>query len=70
MTEESLAPDEPRPNRKHINQIKVRLDDEFEDLLTCAAKIHGTSKSALAREVLKSWLGDVVANSKADSRVA
>lgn len=63
--------DAPRPSRKHINQIKVRLDDEFEDLLTCAAKIHGTSKSALAREVLKSWLGDVVvANSKADSRVA
>ena len=64
-------PEEPRSNRKHINQIKVRLDEEFEDLLTCAAKIHGTSKSALAREVLKSWLADVVvANSKADRRVA
>ena len=24
-------PEEPRPNRKHINQIKVRLDDEFEE---------------------------------------
>ena len=21
-------PEEPRPNRKHVNQIKVRLDDE------------------------------------------
>ena len=63
-------PEEPRSNRKHVNQIKVRLDEEFEDLLTCAAKIHGTSKSALAREVLKSWLGDVVANSKTDRRVA
>ena len=71
MSEEPRTSEEPRPNRKNINQIKVRLDDEYEDLLTCAAKIHGTSKSAYAREVLKSWLADVVvANSKTDSRVA
>lgn len=63
-------PEEPRPNHKHTNQIKVLLDEEFEELLTCAAKIHRTKKSVLAREVLKSWLLDVVADSKRDSRVA
>lgn len=59
-----------RQNHKHVNQIKVLLDDEYEDLLRCAARIHRTPKAVLAREVLKSWLRDVVADSKADTHVA
>lgn len=62
--------DEPRHGHKHINQIKVLLDDEFEDLVRCAAKIHRTPKSVLAREVLKSWLIDVVGDVKRDSHAA
>jgi len=62
--------EEPRQSPKHMNQLKVLLDDEFEELLSCAAKIHGTKKAVLAREVLKSWLLDVVGNSIRDSRAA
>jgi len=62
--------DDTRPNYKHVNQTKVLLDDEFEDLLRCAAKIHRTKKSVLAREVLKAWLIDVVGDVKRDSHAA
>ena len=62
--------DEPRKNQKHVNQIKVLLDEEFEDLLICAAQIHGTKKAVLAREVLKSWLLDLVGHSIRDDRAA
>lgn len=63
-------PEEPRLNYKHVNQTKVLLDDEFEELLRCAAKIHRTPKAVLAREVLKSWLADVVGDFKRDSNAA
>lgn len=59
-----------RPNHKHVNQTKVLLDDEYEELLRCAARIHRTRKSVLARDVLKSWLLDVVGNSIRDDRAA
>lgn len=59
-----------RPNHKHVNQTKVLLDDEFEELLRCAARIHRTPKSVLAREVLKSWLLDLAGNFKSDSHAA
>ncbi|MGJ3438629.1 hypothetical protein AAZU54_01370 [Pseudomonas sp. Je.1.5.c] len=59
-----------RPNHKHVNQTKVLLDDEFEELLRCAARIHRTRKAVLARDVLKSWLLDVVGNSIRDDRAA
>lgn len=62
--------DEPRKNQKNVNQIKVLLDEEFEDLLACAALIHGTKKAVLAREVLKSWLLDLVGKSIRDDRAA
>lgn len=62
--------EEPRPNEKHVNQLKVLLDDEYEGLLIYAAKIHGTKKGVLAREVLKSWLLDLVGNSIRDDRAA
>ncbi|AJE21477.1 hypothetical protein [Azotobacter chroococcum] len=59
-----------RPNHKHVNQTKVLLDDEFEDLLRCAARIHRTPKAVLAREVLKSWLLSLASDSKSDSHAA
>lgn len=59
-----------RPNHKHVNQTKVLLDDEFEELLRCAARIHRTRKSVLAREVLKSWLLDVVGDCNRDTHAA
>lgn len=59
-----------RPNHKHINQTKVLLDDEFEDLLRCAARIHRTPKAVLAREILKSWLHESVADFKRDTTAA
>ncbi|WP_442108716.1 hypothetical protein [Pseudomonas sp. NUPR-001] len=59
-----------RPNHKHTNQTKVLLDDEFEELLRCAARVQRTPKAVLAREVLKSWLLDAVGNSTRDSRAA
>jgi len=62
--------DEPRKNQKNVNQIKVLLDEEFEELLNCAAQIHGTKKAVLAREVLKSWLLDLVGKSIRDDRAA
>lgn len=62
--------DPTRPSEKNINQIKVLLDDKFEGLLDYAAQIHGTKKAVLAREVLKSWLLDVVGNSIRDDRAA
>lgn len=58
-----------KPNHKHVNQTKVLLDDEFEDLLRSAARIHRTPKAVLAREVLKSWLLGLV-DSKTDSQAA
>jgi hypothetical protein len=63
-------PEEPSHSPKHMNQLKVLLDDEFEDLLRCAARIHRTKKSVLAREILKSWLLDLAADSKPDRRQA
>ena len=63
-------PEVPRLNHKHVNQIKVLLDDEYEGLLGYAAQIHGTKKAVLAREVLKSWLLDLVGNSSRDDRAA
>jgi hypothetical protein len=62
--------DEPRKNKKHVNQLKVLLDDEFDGLLDYAAQIHGTKKGVLAREVLKSWLHDLVGKSIRDDRAA
>lgn len=62
--------DELRLNEKHVNQMKVLLDDKFDGLLEYAAQIHGTKKAVLAREVLKSWLLDVVGNSIRDDRAA
>ncbi|WP_330508321.1 hypothetical protein V1687_18225 [Pseudomonas putida] len=59
-----------RPSEKNINQMKVLLDDKFDGLLEYAAQIHGTKKAVLAREVLKSWLLDVVGNSIRDDRAA
>jgi hypothetical protein len=59
-----------RPSEKNINQMKVLLDDKFDGLLSYAAQIHGTKKAVLAREVLKSWLLDVVGNSIRDDRAA
>lgn len=59
-----------RPSEKNINQMKVLLDDKFDGLLNYAAQIHGTKKAVLAREVLKSWLLDVVGNSIRDDRAA
>lgn len=59
-----------RPSHKHKNQTKVLLDDEFEDLLRCVARIHNTPKSVLAREVLKSWLLSLASDSKSDSHAA
>ncbi|WP_394543698.1 hypothetical protein [Azorhizophilus paspali] len=59
-----------RPNHKHVNQTKVLLDDEFEDLLRSAARVHRTPKAVLAREVLKSWLLSLASDSKSDSRAA
>lgn len=59
-----------RPSEKNINQMKVLLDDKFDGLLMYAAQIHGTKKAVLAREVLKSWLLDVVGNSIRDDRAA
>jgi hypothetical protein len=70
MNEEPLTPEEPRLNEKHVNQIKVLLDDKYEGLLDYAAQIHGTKKSVLAREVLKSWLLDLVGKSIRDDRAA
>jgi hypothetical protein len=62
--------DEPRKNKKHVNQLKVLLDDEYEGLLDYAAQIHRTKKGVLAREVLKSWLHDLVGKSIRDDRAA
>lgn len=62
--------EEPRPNHKHVNQTKVLLDDEFEQWLQCAARIHRCKKSVLAREILKSWLLESVVDFKRDSHVA
>jgi hypothetical protein len=62
--------EDPSHSPKHMNQLKVLLDDEFEDLLRCAARIHRTKKSVLAREILKSWLLDLAADSKPDRRQA
>ncbi|MGE8045172.1 hypothetical protein ACQKO6_13285 [Pseudomonas monteilii] len=59
-----------RPSEKNINQMKVLLDDKYDGLLEYAAQIHGTKKAVLAREVLKSWLLDLVGNSIRDDRVA
>ena len=63
-------PEEPRLNHKHVNQTKLLLDDEFEQWLQCAARIHRTPKAVLAREILKSWLLESVDDFKRDSRVA
>ena len=62
--------DEDRLNEKHVNQMKVLLDEKYLGLLDYAAQIHGTKKSVLAREVLKSWLLDLVGNSIRDDRAA
>jgi hypothetical protein len=70
MSEEPLLPEEAHHSRKNINQIKVLLDDKYEGLLDYAAQIHGTKKSVLAREVLKSWLLDLVGKSIRDDRAA
>ena len=51
-------------------QTKVLLDDEFEQWLQCAARIHRTPKAVLAREILMSWLLESVDDFKRDSRVA
>lgn len=59
-----------RPSEKNINQMKVLLDDKYDGLLDYAAQIHGTKKAVLAREVLKSWLLDLVGNSIRDDRAA
>jgi hypothetical protein len=59
-----------RPSEKNINQMKVLLDDKYDGLLEYAAQIHGTKKAVLAREVLKSWLLDLVGNSIRDDRAA
>lgn len=59
-----------RPSEKNINQMKVLLDDKYDGLLNYAAQIHGTKKAVLAREVLKSWLLDLVGNSIRDDRAA
>lgn len=59
-----------RPSEKNINQMKVLLDDKYNGLLEYAAQIHGTKKAVLAREVLKSWLLDLVGNSIRDDRAA
>jgi predicted DNA-binding protein len=42
-------------NREHlnINETKVRLNDEYDAYLRSLAKIHGTQKAVLAREILK-----------------
>lgn len=59
-----------RPSEKNINQMKVLLDDKYDGFLEYAAQIHGTKKAVLAREVLKSWLLDLVGNSIRDDRAA
>lgn len=48
-----------RPSTKHINETKIRLDDEYDEALTSLAKIHRTPKSVLAREALKSWISSI-----------
>lgn len=59
-----------RPNHKHINQTKVLLDDEYDEWLQSAARIHRTPKAVLAREILKSWLHESVADFKRDTNAA
>ncbi|OOG85729.1 MULTISPECIES: hypothetical protein [Pseudomonas] len=41
--------------RKHLNhnETKVRLNDEYDEYLRSLAKIHGTQKAVIAREILK-----------------
>lgn len=62
-------PEEPRLNRKHVHQTKVLLNEEFDRWLESAARIHGTPKAVMAREILKSWLLETVGDFKRDSHV-
>ncbi|VVP56904.1 hypothetical protein [Pseudomonas fluorescens] len=62
--------DEPRPNYKHENETKVRLDDEYEAALVSLAKVHRTRKAVLAREALESWIDGMREEIKRSSHVA
>ena len=41
------------PKQLNHNETKVRLSDEYDNYLRSLAKIHGTQKAVLAREILK-----------------
>lgn len=41
------------PTHLNHNETKVRLSDEYDQYLRLLAKIHGTQKAVLAREILK-----------------
>ncbi|CAI8994307.1 MULTISPECIES: hypothetical protein [Pseudomonas] len=41
------------PKHLNHNETKVRLSDEYDEYLRSLAKIHGTQKAVLAREILK-----------------
>ena len=62
--------DDTRPNYKHENETKVRLDDEYEAALVSLAKVHRTRKAVLAREALESWIDGMREEIKRSSHVA
>lgn len=59
-----------RPNYKHENETKVRLDDDYEAALVSLAKIHRTRKAVLAREALESWIDGMREELKRNVHVA
>ena len=63
-------PEEPRPNRKNINQSKVLLDDKYESAFVSLALIHDTPKAVLMREALKAYIDGLRAEIKRNSDAA
>jgi hypothetical protein len=70
MKEVLSIPEEPRPNRKNVNQSKVLLDDEYEGAFVYLAMVHRTKKSVLMREALQAYIDDLRAELKRNSSAA
>jgi len=70
MNEGLPRTDDPRPNRKNVNQSKVLLDDEYEGAFVYLAMVHRTKKSVLMREALQAYIDDLRAELKRNSSAA